>query len=638
METSEIISKVQLVEQLKSSDVSHQFYQYYPRLFSAYFEGLDPDLISELSDAGYLYYQSTLMLDSLIDDNNFSFLTKALSLQEESIKILTSIFGIDATFWGLWNQRKIEFFDAVKFEKKLYSEAEVSYESYCELAEKKAAFGKIAIDCLWILSGEKSYKVYEQLMESHKNFSIGLQLCDDINDFKEDLINRQFNWGVYTLAQNQIIDSQLSDFSTQNKLFYIKGIAQQLFELAINHFEMALNTIDSISAAGEWRDIVFQTQKSASKDLDILVHYLNSIRNKLEESNTTYALSFINYSTISNIQIKRGLEFVEKQFCDNYPDLKHRMFLGSLDGFENSSQIHESDIFPRAMLNDCLFSVSSKYNLEIKAFLVQECEYLIENRNKDEIGGWSYFPSVNEIAADIDDLAQIMQLFLHVDRPDLVNEYCVYPLTIALTERTSEDGGIETWIIPNHNLSDLQKKQDYFNQTRWGRGPDVEVVANLVYALYLYDYEKYQHQISKSIDYILKHQKTEGTWESTWYHGDYYGTYACLRLLSLFGSMYTIAINRSIRFLESNQNIDGGFGLSPKHSSDPLSTSFALMAYSQISPVKNLVMKKAIEFISSCQQNDGGWQEVDFIKPKLLSPFKSRSLTTGFVLKALSQF
>ena len=117
METSEIISKVQLVEQLKSSDVSHQFYQYYPRLFSAYFEGLDPDLISELSDAGYLYYQSTLMLDSLIDDNNFSFLTKALSLQEESIKILTSIFGIDATFWGLWNQRKIEFFDAVKFEK-----------------------------------------------------------------------------------------------------------------------------------------------------------------------------------------------------------------------------------------------------------------------------------------------------------------------------------------------------------------------------------------------------------------------------------------------------------------------------------------------------------------------------------------
>ena len=106
----------------------------------------------------------------------------------------------------------------------------------------------------------------------------------------------------------------------------------------------------------------------------------------------------------------------------------------------------------------------------------------------------------------------------------------------------------------------------------------------------------------------------------------------------MFGSTYTIAINRSIRFLESNQNIDGGFGLSPKHSSDPLSTSFALMAYSQISPEKNLVMKKAIEFISSCQQNDGGWQEVDFIKPKLLSPFKSRSLTTGFVLKALSQF
>ncbi|PSD43841.1 hypothetical protein C7E23_12335 [Elizabethkingia anophelis] len=48
------------------------------------------------------------------------------------------------------------------------------------------------------------------------------------------------------------------------------------------------------------------------------------------------------------------------------------------------------------------------------------------------------------------------------------------------------EGGIETWIIPNYNLSELQKKQDYFNRSKWGKGPDVEVVANFAYALQLF--------------------------------------------------------------------------------------------------------------------------------------------------------
>jgi hypothetical protein len=627
-----------IIDKLSHTDLSHPFYRYYPRLFTNYFEGINDEIISELSDAGYLYYQSTLMIDSLIDKQDFSDLATSLSLQEETIKILTSIYGMDSIFWQFWSKRKSEYFEAVKIERKLFSKTNVSFESYSQLAEKKAAFGKIAIDCLWILSGQVNNKVYSQLLESHKDFSIGLQLCDDIKDFKEDILNRQFNWGVYKLSQYENLEQHLSDFSTQNKLFYIKGIAQQLFELAIIHFDKALKSIDSLNAPGEWRDIVFQTQKSAIKDLEILGHYLNSLRNRVVEKNSNLKNRFFNYSSVPQFNIKRGLEFIEDQFRENYPDLKHQMFLGTLDGFENSNQIHESDIFPRAMLNDCLFSVSSKYKLDANVFFFQECEYLIENRNKDEIGGWSYFQDVKEIAADIDDLAQIMQLFLHIKRPDFIDKYCENPLNISLNERSSDDGGIETWIIPIHNLSDLQKKQDYFNLTRWGRGPDVEVVANLIYTLYLIDFKKYQNQILKSIDYIIKHQKADGYWESIWYHGDFYGTYACLRLLTLFGNKYSSVIYSSINFIENNQNADGGFGLSPNHESDPLSTSFAIMAYKLVFPMKNLVIEKAFNFISNCQQNDGGWLEVDFIKPKLLAPYKSRTLTTGFVLKALAQY
>jgi hypothetical protein len=638
MDTSEEFTIIQLIDQLSSLDHSHSFYRYYPRLFSKYFPQVDPIIILDLSDAGYLYYQATLMLDSLIDKQDLSQLRTTLLLQEETIKILTSIYGINSPFWGHWSKRKLEYFEAVKFEKELYFEEVVSFESYCQLAEKKAAFGNIAIDCLWNLSNEKNNKVYEKLIESHKYFSIGLQLCDDIKDFKEDFINGQFNWGVYKLSLLYNIDQNSSDISNLNKLFYIKGIAQEMFEIAIGQFDYALKTLEELSVSGEWQSIVFQTQKSAKKDFEILVHYLNSIQNKVNQKNSMLNHIFFDFFSLPDLNIKRGLEFIEIQFRDSYPDLKHRMFLGSLDGFENSNQIHESDIFARAMLNDCLFSISKKYNLDIKPFLVQECKYLIENRKKDEIGGWSYFPDVNEIAADIDDLAQIMQLFLVVERQDFVKEYCLYPLEIALTNRTSDDGGIETWIIPKHNLSDLQKKQDYFNQTRWGRGPDIEVLANFIYTLYLTDNYKYQNQIFKSIEYIIKHQKEEGSWESTWYHGDFYGTYVCLRLLSLFGSKYSKITEKSLRFIEKSQNTNGGFALSPKKESDPLSTSFAIMAYKQFVPEKNLVTKRAIDYIYSSQQPDGGWMDVNFIKPKLLAPFKSRTLTTGFVLKALTQY
>ena len=75
-----------------------------------------------------------------------------LTLQEETIKILTSIYGYKSPFWGLWQQRKAEYFKAIKIEKHLLTTPEVSFEQYSSLADDKSAFGKIAIDSLWVQS------------------------------------------------------------------------------------------------------------------------------------------------------------------------------------------------------------------------------------------------------------------------------------------------------------------------------------------------------------------------------------------------------------------------------------------------------------------------------------------------------
>jgi hypothetical protein len=98
------------------------------------------------------------------------------------------------------------------------------------------------------------------------------------------------------------------------------------------------------------------------------------------------------------------------------------MYLGELDDFCNENDVHESDTFQRTILNDCLLDILIKENsLDQNYFhFKNELDYLISKVNKDDIGGWSYFPSVKEISADIDDLGQVIQLFFKLGRNDLI--------------------------------------------------------------------------------------------------------------------------------------------------------------------------------------------------------------------------
>jgi len=119
------------------------------------------------------------------------------------------------------------------------------------------------------------------------------------------------------------------------------------------------------------------------------------------------------------------------------------------------------------MLNDCLLHLSERFHLKTDLFFKEENNYFLKRVNKDEIGAWSYFPTVKEIAADIDDLGQIMQQFIISKQDHLVDEHCAEAISISIEDRSTENGGIETWIIPRDNLNENQTKQDYFNSSKW---------------------------------------------------------------------------------------------------------------------------------------------------------------------------
>lgn len=617
-------------------DTSPDFYKRYPCLFLEYYNSVSKKIIEKVSEAGYDYYKSVIILDSVIDNSEFSNLPVMIALQEESIKLLTSIFGLKSQFWSFWNQRKREYFEAVKIEKSLSKLDNIDFKIYQDLADKKSAFGKVAIDSLFTLQNNKENDKYQKLLLSHKYFSVGFQLYDDVQDFKEDFEKGQFNFAIEKLRKEVNFDQYKHNVEILNKLLFIKEIGQEVLSKSIKQFEKAITILNDLSIQSEWLKTVIEMKTTVENYLAITNGYLATITVKLRlKSQNSNTHLFFNYTEIKDTTIKEALDFIQWDFQQNYADFKHIMYLGQLEGFDNDDTIHVSDTFQRAIIEECFIAVANTFNLNISDFLKNECHYLIGLRNKDAIGGWSYFPTVQEIAADIDDLGQIIQFFVLSGNQQFVDDYCHKAISIALNERMLNNGGIETWIIPKKNQTKVQKRQEYFNATKWGKGPDVEVVANFIYSLAIFKQKKYRDAIKNAISYILEQQNNKGYWESRWYYGNYYGTYVCLRLLKEFEKEYPKEIQKALYYLINGQNNDGGFSIEENLASDALSTSFSIIGLKLFLDKDNEIINKALKYLRKTQNKDGSWKAVDFIKPKLHEPYKSRTLTTAYVLKAL---
>lgn len=623
-----------VITELKTKDTSPEFYKHYPLLFHSYFPDVKQELVNDLSQAGYVYYHSVLKLDAVFDKNELSGIAEMMSLQEETIKILTSIYGKESDFWYYWNMRKSMFFQAVRLEKSL-QKTDKNWEVYEKLADFKSAFGKVAIDGLYVLSDDSNKKnTHFTLIKSHSLFSTGFQLYDDLKDFAEDFGSGQFNMAEYLLSKEVDFSHYNNDVSILNKLLYSKNIWSKILNDSADCFNKALQLVNTLNKESDWTACIKKMIKTVSAYKEIVEGSIKVLekRQQLKKEKQT-GKAFFEIDKIEMLWLKKGLNFVKNDFENNYAELKHIMYLGKLDDFDNEIDIHVSDTFQRAMLNECLVDISLNANLDIASFVKEEIEYLLLRRNQDNLGGWKYFPTVGEIAPDIDDLAQMMLFFIKSGNHELVKQYCIKAIDTALQNPNNKNGGIGTWIIPNKNRTPIQEKQILFNNTKWGTGPDVEVVANFLYVLHLFDKHTFGEIIRAGIQYLINEQSEAGCWASRWYYGNYYGTYVCLRILKEYEDMAVNSIKKALDFLKTNQNKDGGFG--GNCISDPLSSSFALKSLKIVDERKEHDISRTVSYLIKTQLDDGSWSTVNFIKPKVLEPYKSKVLTTGLVLNAL---
>lgn len=638
---------INILSEINGIDKNPLFYLEYASLFKNNFNFKEnSNRIIKLNIAGFFCYKYTLLMDNILDTKSKQ-ITLSLSniYLEETIKILTDLFGLDNKFWSLWNSRKKEFYKASIIGKTLFNKEEVSLNEYENLCDFKSAMGKIALDSLFILSGSRNTNAYEKLIESHKLFSVGFQINDDIEDFIEDFENKDFNYAYYSFVRNN--KEITGHINNLNKHFYISGAAIDLYKLSLSYFSKA-RIIAMETGKNKWVETISDKIAETNSAINAIEEYLTIIKTKVSLRENAIKINSFEYSFDTDLRIEKGLKYLIGEWEINFPEAKHIMVLSELEGFQNKQTIHTTDIFQRGILTNNLIDIAHNYKINMSKIINHEIDYLIENRNKDEVGGWSYFPTVKEIAADADDLGQMIQVFIKGNRRNSIDECCKPSIQIIITDcYHNSTGGIETWIIPKNNRTEIQKIQHKFNSTKWGSGPDIEVMANLLYGLSLVNNTRYKTPIEQGIKYIFSKIEKDFFWYSSWYYGWLYGTMVCVRLcLELFKNntkpdeMYRETLSKIRQTILKNQNEDGGWAVEFNGKSDALNTSFALNTLMLLdnSNKNTEPLEKGIEFLNNTQNEDGSWNAVPFIKPRLNDPYKSKTITTSYVLNSLTLY
>jgi len=315
---------------------------------------------------------------------------------------------------------------------------------------------------------------------------------------------------------------------------------------------------------------------------------------------------------------QNALELLVDEANASFREAAHTVAFPRAQGFLVDEDEQTGDVFARAIIADALLD-AARAGFRVAALIDCEVDHLIDSRLESGVGGWKYFPNLRELPPDADDLAQVMQVLIRAGRRDAVERHCERAIEVLLRDNMHADGSFETWIVPGANCSFDEELQQQWIDRAWGRGADSEVTANLLYALALYDRDRFRNEIARGCEFIESRQEPSGAWSSTWYHGPYYGTYVAVRLLAACAPQ-SQAIERARRFLDAAQ---------PQ---DALSTALALLAATAMSAnvaidARPLASIEPVPFIRMELGRPTGrpWQTLTY---------SSTCVTAAFVLKA----
>ncbi|MET7754602.1 squalene--hopene cyclase [Streptomyces sp. NPDC005389] len=235
-------------------------------------------------------------------------------------------------------------------------------------------------------------------------------------------------------------------------------------------------------------------------------------------------------------------------------------------------------------------------------------------------GGWA-FEFHNDNYPDIDDTAEVLLAFRRVRHPDPARLEAAVARGARWTLGMQSKGG--AWgAFDADNTSALPNKLPFCDFGEVIDPPSADVTAHVVEML-AFEGLAQDPRTRRGIDWLLAAQEPNGAWFGRWGVNHVYGTGSVVPALTAAGLPVSHpAIRRSVRWLGSVQNEDGGWGedLRSYHdeewigrgASTASQTAWALIALLAAGERDSEPVRRGVAWLAETQREDGSWDEPYF--------------------------
>jgi squalene-hopene/tetraprenyl-beta-curcumene cyclase len=179
--------------------------------------------------------------------------------------------------------------------------------------------------------------------------------------------------------------------------------------------------------------------------------------------------------------------------------------------------------------------------------------------------------------------------------------------------------------------------------------PSEDVSAHALEALA--GHPAYENVVRRGLHYLFGSQRREGSWWGRWGVNHLYGTGAALPALEACGIAHGHpAVERAAAWLDSVQHKSGGFGEDIRSYREPAwhgrgvptasQTAWALVAYVAAGRATGSAARRAAEYLSATQLDNGDWEEQHYTGAGFPTDFMIRYhlYRLHFPLLALGRF
>jgi squalene-hopene/tetraprenyl-beta-curcumene cyclase len=246
-------------------------------------------------------------------------------------------------------------------------------------------------------------------------------------------------------------------------------------------------------------------------------------------------------------------------------------------------------------------------------------DWQIKNRDAAP-GGWA-FEFRNDFYPDVDDTAFVLMALERIRHTDQARlEQAVQRGTAWMVSMQNRDGGWAAFDRDNDRA--ILNYIPFADHNAMLDPSSPDLAARVVECVGQFGWRASHPRIRKAIQYLVKEQTSEGAWYGRWGVNYVYGTSGVLRALTAVGANTNHAITRAIEWLRSVQNKDGGFGetcatydnpsLIGQGESTASQTAWGLLGLMTSLPVDDIAVKRAVDYLLKHQNHDGSWDEQPF--------------------------